>query len=325
MLENTVYNKVYKMMLHDRPKMVIPMINEIFQEQYKGQERIEFLEGTHYIKDTDGKLVERATDSYFKVMDEREKEFHLEVQSTTDTTMVQRVYEYDSAIAYKYRNVDGNKVTVKFPPSAVLFLRHTRNTSDVMEMVVEMKEGTAIQKVPVMKLGNYSVEDILKKKLLILIPFHIFVYENKFMVYNEDVRELEKLKEVFRKIKEHLDMLVEGGELDAYDRYFLISMTVKVVENLAERFEHVVKGVIEAMVGTKLEYLSREEFYRIRNEGLAAGRNEGFAAGRNEGFAAGQSEGERKAYLSMLKKGILTLADVAKELNMSEETVKTYL
>ena len=59
MLENTVYNKVYKMMLHDRPKMVIPMINEIFQEQYKGQERIEFLEGTHYIKDTDGKLVER--------------------------------------------------------------------------------------------------------------------------------------------------------------------------------------------------------------------------------------------------------------------------
>ena len=71
------------------------------------------------------------------------------------------------------------------------------------------------------------------------------------------------------------------------------------------------------MVGTKLEYLSREEFYRIRNEGLAAGRN--------EGFAAGQSEGERKAYLSMLKKGILTLADVAKELNMSEETVKTYL
>ena len=259
MLENTVYNKVYKTILHGRPKLVIPMINEIFEEQYKGQERIEFLEGTHYIKDTDGKLVERATDSYFKVLDEREQEFHLEAQSTTDTTMVQRVYEYDSAIAYKYRRVQGSRVTVKFPPSAVLFLRHTRNTPDVMEMVVEMKE--------------------------------------------------------------HLDMLVESGELDAYDRHFLISMTIKVVENLAEKFENVVKGIKKVMFGAEIEYMSREEFYRVREEGLAVGRSEGFTAGRSEGFAAG----ERKAYLAMFKKGILTLADVAKELNMSEEMVKTYL
>ena len=98
-------------------------------------------------------------------------------------------------------------------------------------------------------------------------------------------------------------------------------MTIKVVENLAEKFEHVVKGVIEVMSGTKIEYMSREEFYRIREEGLAAGRSEGFNAGRSEGLAVG----ERKAYLAMLKKGILTLSEVAKELNLSEEAVKQYL
>ena len=321
MLENTVYNKVYKTILHGRPKLVIPMINEIFEEKYTGQERIEFLEGTHYIKDTDGKLVERATDSYFKVLDEREKEFHLEAQSTTDTTMVQRVYEYDSAIAYKYRRVEGSRVTVKFPPSAVLFLRHTRNTPDVMEMVVEMKEGTAIQKIPVMKLGNYAPEDIFNKGLLILIPFHVFVYENKFLLYNKDEKELEKLKDVFRRMKEHLDMLVESGELDAYDRHFLISMTIKVVENLAEKFENVVKGVKKVMFGAEIEYMSREEFYRVREEGLAAGRNEGFTAGRSEGLVAG----ERKAYLALFRDGLITLTEVAKRLNMSEEMVKTFL
>ena len=206
-----------------------------------------------------------------------------------------------------------------------------------MKMTVEMKEGTATQKIPVMKLGNYSLEDIFNKNLLILIPFHIFVYENKLMVYNSNKEELEKLKEVFYKVKKHLDMLVESGELDAYDRFFLISMTIKVVENLAEKFEHVVKGVIEVMSGTKIEYMGREEFYRIREEGLAAGRSEGFNAGRSEGFNAGRSEGfsagrseglavgERKAYLAMFRKGILTLAEVAKELNISEEAVKQYL
>ena len=223
--------------------------------------------------------------------------------------------------------------------------RQTKKTPDVMKMTVEMKEGTATQKIPVMKLGNYSLEDIFNKNLLILIPFHIFLYENKLMVYNSNKEELEKLKEVFYKVKKHLDMLVESGELDAYDRFFLISMTIKVVENLAEKFEHVVKGVIEVMSGTKIEYMGREEFYRIREEGLAAGRSEGFNAGRSEGFNAGRSEGfnagrsegfsagrseglavgERKAYLAMFRKGILTLAEVAKELNISEEAVKQYL
>ena len=172
-----------------------------------------------------------------------------------------------------------------------------------------------------MKLGNYTLEVILKKRLLILIPFYIFVYENKFMVYNEDVRELEKLKDVFRKMKEHLDMLVERGELDAYDRHFLISMTVKVAENLAEKFEHIVKGVKEVMFAAGIDYMSREEFYRVRAEGLAAGRSEGFTAGRSEGFTAG----ERNAYLVLLKEGAITLAVAAKHLNMSEEKVKSLL
>lgn len=333
MLENTVYDKVYKTMLHDRPKWIIPMINEVFHEQYKGEERIEFLEGTHYIKDVDGKLVERATDSFFKVMDDREKAFHLEAQSTPDTTMVQRVYEYDSAIAYKYRSMDGGDMTVQFPPSAVIFLRQTKTTPDVMRIVVKTSHGAAIQEVAVMKLRNYTLEEILEKKLFILIPFYIFVYENDFILYNGSEVLMKELKVTFYGIANYLNELVENKELDAYDRYFLINMTVKVVENLAEKYEHVVKGVIEAMTGKKLEYLSREEFYKIRNEGLAAGREEGLAAGREEGLAAGREEGrsegmvtgERKAYLTMFKEGFITLAEVAKRLNISEEMVKTYL
>ncbi len=328
MLENTVYDKVYKTMLHDKPRWIIPMINEVFGEHYKGEERIEFLEGTHYIKDADGKLVERATDSYFRIMDERRETFHFEVQSTPDPTMVQRVYEYESAIAYMYRRVDGSKIIVQFPPSAVLFLRHTKSTPDVMEIVVQMKGDTVIQKVPVMKLGNYTLEKIFEKRLYILICFHIFVYENKFMMYNGNGKQLEKLIEAYRKIKEHLDMLVKNGELDEYDRFLLIDMTVKVVGNLAEKFENIVQGIKEVVMGVEFDYLSREEFYQrraeiaaLKEEGRLAARNEGFVVGRNEGVVVG----ERKAYLAMFKKGILSLAEVAKELNTSEEALKQYL
>ena len=320
-MENSVYNKVYKTGLHDRPKLVIPLINEIFQEQYKGQEQIEFLESTHYLKDPDGKLVERTNDGHFQVLDERKESFHVEAQSTPDTSMIQRVYEYDSGIAFTYRKVNGAEMTVRFPRSAVLFLRHTANTPDVMRIFVETQSGVSVHEVAVLKLGDYFLDDIFAKKLLILIPFHIFVYENKFMVYNNSKEELEKIKDVFRRILVHLDMLVEKKELDAYDRYFLISMTVKVVENLAEKYENVVKGVKEVMMGSGIDYPGRDIYYEGRALGHEEGRGIGLEEGRKEGLAAG----ERKAYLALFKDGVITLKEVAKRLNVSEEVVKSYL
>ena len=172
-----------------------------------------------------------------------------------------------------------------------------------------------------MKLGNYTLNEIFEKDLLILILFHIFVYENSFKVYNEDAAKLEQLKNIFRRIIAHLEMLVENGKLDAYDRFFLISMTVKVVENLAEKFVNVVKGVKEVMIGVGIDYPGREAYYKGKEEGIAAGRADGHSAGLLEGLAAGR----REAYLSMFKDGIITLAEAAKRLNMSEEKVKTYL
>lgn len=128
-------------------------------------------------------------------------------------------------------------------------------------------------------------------------------------MYNDSEKELEKIKDVFCRIVARLDMLVEKKELDAYDRYFLISMTVKVVENLAEKYENVVKGVKEVMMGSGIDYPGRDIYY----EGRALGREEGRTAG------------ERKAYLALFKDGVITLKEAAKRLNVSEEVVKSYL
>lgn len=78
--------------------------------------------------------MERTNDDHFQVLDERKESFHVEVHSTPDTAMVQRVYEYDSGIAYTYRKVDGAELTVRFPRSAVLFLWHNQSTPDVMRI-----------------------------------------------------------------------------------------------------------------------------------------------------------------------------------------------
>ena len=321
MPEKTIYDRVLKTEAHDRKQLAIPLVNEIYCEQYQGQEEIEFLEGEHYIRNAEGHIEKRTTDCYFKVKSTYKQKYHIEVQSTPDTSisvqlfrnrytsMVQRIYEYDSAIAYECRNMSGARLTVKFPRSAVVFLRHTKNTPDSLEIVVEMEEGSIMQKIPVMKLQNYTLDEILEKNLLILILFHIFVYENKFIVYNEDERKLEELIQVYKRIVLHLNMLVESGAIEGYDRYLIASMTVKVVEHLAKDYDKLVEGVKKVMDGGFIDYPGRESYL--------AGR----AAGRNEG----RNEGALNAYISLLKDGIITLGEVAKRLDISEEKVKTYL
>ena len=48
--------------------------------------------------------------------------------------------------------------------------------------------------IPIMKMQEYSLDDIFAKGLLTLIPFYIFSHEKQFMVYNSNEQKLEELK-----------------------------------------------------------------------------------------------------------------------------------
>ena len=47
---------------------------------------------------------------------------------------------------------------------------------------------------PIMKVQEYSLEDIFSKGLLLLIPFYIFSHEKNFKVYDSNEQKLEGLK-----------------------------------------------------------------------------------------------------------------------------------
>ena len=58
-----------------------------------------------------------VTDSYIQIGD---KKYHIECQSTTDDTMIIRMFEYDAQIAIDSAALENNCLTVKFPNSAVI-------------------------------------------------------------------------------------------------------------------------------------------------------------------------------------------------------------
>ena len=77
-------------------------------------------------------------------------------------------------------------ITVTFPNTAVLYLRCTRNTPDKMGYIIKTPGGVVSYDIPVMKTKSYTLDEIFEKRLLLLIPFHIFSYEKGFPEYNID-------------------------------------------------------------------------------------------------------------------------------------------
>ena len=114
----------------------------------------------------------------------------------------------------------------------------------------------------VLKVQSYSLQEIFRKKLFFLIPFHIFAYEKNFPEYEKDEVKLAELTHVYEKIVEHLNSCAECGIISEYAKGTIIAMAKKVLEALAKKYSKVQEGVGKIMGGKILDY----EAKRIRDE-----------------------------------------------------------
>ncbi len=65
----TIYDDVWRTIVHDFPNLLIAFVNELFSESYSRDARVEFLQDTHEQKMPDGSVEKRITDTYFRIID----------------------------------------------------------------------------------------------------------------------------------------------------------------------------------------------------------------------------------------------------------------
>lgn len=275
---STPYDDVFHTLLNDCSQLIIPVINEVFHESYKGNETITFHANEHYINSQDTKLEKRVTDNCFVIHGETKKNYHIECQSTSDSSMLVRMFEYGAQIALDEGKTEKNVLEVEFPHSAVLFLRSTKNTPDKMKICMKTPGGDVSYDIPVMKIKEYSLQKIFERNLLFLIPFYIFNHENRLEEYNTNPERLEILRKEYGFIRNSLEQLCTEYKINAYTRFTITKMSRIVVENLLRKYENVKEGVNEVMGGKLLDY----EEKRIWNEGIEQGREEGREEGMEE-------------------------------------------
>lgn len=119
-----IYDGAFRTILNDCRKLVIPVINEIFQESYTGDEKVEFLPNEHFLDQQDGADQKRITDTNFRIIGRKIKKYHLECESSLpDGKITIRLFEYDAQIALDEGRITKETLTVTFPNTAVLYLR----------------------------------------------------------------------------------------------------------------------------------------------------------------------------------------------------------
>ena len=267
---STAYDDVFRTLLNDCSKLIIPVINEAFGENYTGNEIIQFFPNEHFLNQQEGGEEKRITDTSFAVTGTTTKRYHFECQSTADYSILIRIFEYDAQIALDQDSmIAGNRIIVSFPHTAVLFLRSTTATPDEMEIVIRTPGGEVIYNVPVLKVRTYTIDEIFTKNLLFLIPFYIFTYESQFQEIERNADMLREVVKEYEDIAFRLEKRAAEGSIDEYTKKTIMDMSERVLMNLAKSFENIRKGVGSVMGGKILDY----EAKRIRNEG----RHEGIA------------------------------------------------
>ena len=274
-MDNTPYDDVFRTLLTDCTELMIPVVNEIFHTHYTGKETICLLQNEHFIKMPDGSEQERITDSSFEIISEetapiaqgQKKRYHIECQSTEDGSMIVRMFEYDTQLALENREFISNILTVQFPDSAIVSLRHTKNTPEEMMVKVLTPGGKVSYTVPVLKVIRYTIHELFEKKLFFLIPFHIFAYEKDFKELEENKKKLKQLEAEYASIRERLEIACQMGDLNRYAKAAILDMSRKVIEHLAVKYKNVAKGVSRTMGGKVLNYEAKDILNRGRREG----------------------------------------------------------
>ncbi|MCI9502704.1 MAG: hypothetical protein HFG76_12075 [Hungatella sp.] len=294
-----VYDGAFRTILNDCRKLIIPVINEIFGETYTGEEEIRFFPNEHFLDQQDEADKERITDTNFTVIGKTPKKYHVECESSLpDGKITIRLFEYDAQIALDEGEVTEETLTVTFPNTAVLYLRTYKKTPDKMKYVLVTPGGTVQYDVPIMKVQTYSLDDIFEKGLLMLIPFYIFSHEKDLPEYNSNEQKLAELKAEYQKILERLDKLEQQGVIGAFDKRTIIDLSGDVIHEIARKYKNVQKGVGDMMRGKLIETSAR----RLKNEAV--------------------NETERNIALRMLKRGKLTIEEIAEYSGLSVAEVE---
>ena len=262
------YDSVFWTAVVRMTRFIIPLVNEAFGEHYTDKADVTLIPGKQSTEQTDSSFVEREMDAFAKLSESGvSKNYHFEMETGTDRTFAIRIAEYTAGAAQRSVTLTETGARTVIPYSAVIFLRAGNEVPDKLRMEIEYPGGVASYDAPVLKIKNYSVKELIDKKLLLLLPFYGFNFDERFA--EMETAGIGELRKALDEVNDRLSGLVESGVIDETQKGHLLDWTKRVLDKLTVKYKNVTKGVDDLMGG----YILHTRTDDILDQGRSEGRN----------------------------------------------------
>lgn len=192
-MNNTIYDDVFRTMAEKLPHLFLALINEVFGTSFPDDTKIITHRNEFITKN--GKII---TDSIFFVEGHL---FHIECQSNPDKTMAIRMFEYDFAIALEQAVNQGEPYEVELPDSCVIYIRSNNKTPNELTAMIRINGIEVPYSTRVIKAASYTLDELISKKLKILLPYYMVRYEK--LLPNDFIS---KYKELLESVEDELSI-----------------------------------------------------------------------------------------------------------------------
>jgi len=229
-----IYDKAFKRILTLSEKTVINLINGLFDTNYPTDSKITYNWTEHEDKDlkrtlADSILTINGRDSY-----------HIEAQMTEDEEIVFRFIEYGFGHAYKNRTFIDAGERMIFPRPCILYLDEGKKNAipDEYTLIMQFEnQGEFAYKVPVVKLQNFSVEELNEKKLIALLPFQLLKLRKKIQNIRTDENLMELQNFVVNDIIDTIRKNEDVRNISHNDAHNLIELTMKLYMKIYSKYK----------------------------------------------------------------------------------------
>lgn len=268
MESSTIFDDVFRTMLEKMPQLAVPLINEVFGTSYP--EDVKIIQKRNEHQTQNGRII---TDSHLLIAN---RIYHIECQSTDDSTMVIRMIEYDFAISLEQVQKENGRYRMYFPQSCVLYLRGIKKRDTISVEIVMPNGNTVEYTVPVVQMQRFTCDDMLQKHLLFLLPYHVIKYEQEKEL-DTDSEKWKELLDEYAKIEKYLEKnFLEKGNEKAYRD--MVELIIRIADYVFRDKEKVKKGFGDVMGGKVLELESDKLIQRGIEQGIAMERKKTEAA-----------------------------------------------
>lgn len=140
---HTPYDDVFRTLLNGCSSLMLPMVNEIFQETYTGAEELRFFPNEHFLNQQGGSGEERITDMSIRVLEHIAAKYP-RVKEGVKSIMIGKVLDYEAKDILNKGRSEGQMALInKIRKNGYSYEEISKITGIAAESLKEAAEGRA--------------------------------------------------------------------------------------------------------------------------------------------------------------------------------------